>query len=107
MVPELSVFGERMLGRDDMNLTIVCMSEHSRIPLINNHGPHLSTIIISDNAIAGASTGVTDRGGLITDADAFKPVQSWKACVGELVGLTGGANPFGAAPQHRSIIKYT
>jgi uncharacterized protein (DUF1501 family) len=104
MTAGLSKFGERMLGRDDMNLTIVCMSEHSRIPLINNHGPHLSTIIISDNAKQGTSTGITDRGGLIPDADANKPVQSWKAAVGELVGLTGSANPFGPAMQHHKII---
>jgi hypothetical protein len=106
MTAGLSKFGERMLGRDDMNMTIVCMSEHSRIPLISNHGPHLSTIVISDNVYPGLSTGVTDRGGLIPDADALKPVQSWKAAVGEMVGLFGAANPFGAAPQHQKILKF-
>lgn len=105
MVPALSTFCDRMLGRDDMNVSIVFVSEHSRIPLINNHGPHISTIVISDNVIGGRSTGITDNGGLIPDADK-KPVQAWKAAVGELVGLKGSENPFGTAAQHRCIMKY-
>ena len=107
MEPGLATFCDRMLGRDDMNVTIVFVSEHSRIPLINNHGPHLSTIVISDNVIAGASTGVTDRGGLIPDAETDKPIKAWKAAIGEIVGLKGADNPWGSAAQHRSIMKYT
>lgn len=105
MEPGLMTFCDRMLGRNDMNMTIVFVSEHSRIPLINNHGPHLSTIVISDNVVSGASTGVTDRGGLIPDADDDKPIKAWKAAIGEIVGLTNNNNPWGAAPQHRKIIK--
>jgi hypothetical protein len=106
MVPGLNRFCDRMMGRDDMNLSIVFVSEHSRIPLISNHGPHLSTIVISDNVIAGASTGVTDRGGLIPDADTSKPIKAWQAAIGEMVGLTGAANPWGTAPQHRKLWKH-
>ncbi|MEL6187353.1 MAG: hypothetical protein AAFU79_22245, partial [Myxococcota bacterium] len=106
MVPGLSHFCRRMLGRTDMSVSIVFVSEHSRIPLINNHGPHLSTIVISDNVVGGRSTGVTDSGGLVIDADQ-KSVQSWKAALGELVGLTGTENPFGAAPMHRRIMRHT
>lgn len=106
MVPALNAFCDRMLGRDDMNMSIVFVSEHSRIPLISNHGPHLSTIVISDNIINGASTGITDRGGLIPDADADKPIKAWKAAIGEMVGLTGGSNPWGAAAQHRKLWKH-
>lgn len=102
----LATFCDRMLGRDDMNVTIVFVSEHSRIPLINNHGPHLSTIVISDNVISGASTGITDRGGLIPDADSDKPIKAWKAAIGELVGLKGADNPWGSALQHRKVMKY-
>lgn len=101
----LMKFCERMLGRDDMNLSIVFVSEHSRIPLINNHGPHLSTIVISDNVNGGASTGITDRGGLIPDAEEKYPIQAWKAALGELVGLHGSRNLWGEAPQHRGVIK--
>ena len=101
----LMKFCERMLGRDDMNLSIVFVAEHSRIPLINNHGPHLSTIVISDNVNGGASTGITDRGGLIPDAEEKYPIQAWKAALGELVGLHGSRNLWGEAPQHRSVIK--
>lgn len=106
MVPALNTFCDRMLGRDDMNMSIVFVSEHSRIPLISNHGPHLSTIVFSDNIIAGASTGITDRGGLIPDADTDKPIKAWKAAIGEMVGLTGGDNPWGAAAQHRKLWKH-
>lgn len=106
MVPALNTFCDRMLGRDDMNMSIVFVSEHSRIPLISNHGPHLSTIVFSDNIIAGASTGVTDRGGLIPDADTDKPIKAWKAAIGEMVGLYGGDNPWGAAAQHRKLWKH-
>lgn len=106
MVPALNAFGDRMFGRDDMNLSIVFVSEHSRIPLISNHGPHLSTLVISDNVVKGASTGMTDRGGLIADADTSKPVKAWKAAIGEMVGLYGADNPWGNATQHRSLWKY-
>lgn len=106
MVPGLSLFCERMLGRPDLNVSIVFVSEHSRIPLINNHGPHLSTIVISDNVIGGKSTGMTDNGGLVIDADQ-KRVIHWKAAVGELVGLFGSDNPFGVAPMHRRIMRHT
>lgn len=106
MVPALNAFGDRMFGRDDMNLSIVFVSEHSRIPLISNHGPHLSTLVISDNVVKGASTGITDRGGLIADADTSKPVKAWKAAIGEMVGLYGADNPWGNATQHRSLWKY-
>lgn len=105
MMPALSTFCDRMLGRDDMNVSIVFVSEHSRIPLINNHGPHISTITISDNVVGGRSTGITDNEGLIPDADR-KPVQAWKAAIGELVGLRNSDNPFGSAAQHRCIMKY-
>lgn len=106
MIPGLSHFCRRMLGRPDMNVSIVFVSEHSRIPLINNHGPHLSTIVISDNVIGGRSTGVTDNGGLIPDADQKKVIH-WKAGIGELVGLTGSDNPFGAAPMHRRVMRHS
>ena len=106
MVPALNVFGDRMLGRDDMNVSIVFVSEHSRIPLISNHGPHLSTLVISDNAVKGASTGITDRGGLIVDADSDKPITAWKAAIGEMLGLYNADNPWGTAPQHRSLWRY-
>lgn len=106
MVPALNAFCDRMLGRDDMNMSIVFVSEHSRIPLISNHGPHLSTIVFSDNIVTGASTGITDRGGLIPDADTDKPIKAWKAAIGEMVGLTGGDNPWGAAAQHRRLWKH-
>ena len=105
MKPGLAILCDRMLGRNDINVSIVFVPECSRIPLINNHGPHLSTIVISDNVISGASTGVTDRGGLIPDAD--KPIKAWKAAIGEIVGLKGAANPWGSASQHRSIMKYS
>lgn len=107
MVPGLNAFCDRMMGRDDMNMSIVFVSEHSRIPLISNHGPHLSTLIVSDNVVAGASTGVTDRGGLIADADTDKPIDAWKAAIGEMVGLYGADNPWGVATQHRSLWKYS
>lgn len=105
----LATFCDRMLGRDDMNLTIVFVSEHSRIPLINNHGPHLSTIVISDNVVGGKSTGITDRGGLIPNADTTDglSVKSWKAGIGELVGLSGSRNPWGEAPLHRRIMRHS
>lgn len=106
MVPGLNAFCDRMMGRDDMNVSVVFVSEHSRIPLISNHGPHLSTIVISDNIVAGASTGITDRGGLIADADSDKPIKAWKAAIGEMVGLYGADNPWGVAPQHRGLWRY-
>ena len=93
-----------MLARDDMNVTVVLMAEHSRIPLINNHGPHLSTILFSDNVIAGKSTGITDNGGLVLNAS-DKPKEKWKAALGELVGLKGASNPYGEANIHRRIMK--
>ena len=104
MVNPLSLFCDRMLARDDMNVTVVLMAEHSRIPLINNHGPHLSTIVFSDNVIAGKSTGITDNGGLVLNANE-KPIIQWKAALGELVGLKGTANPYGEAKAHRRVIK--
>lgn len=107
MVLALNTFCDRMLGRNDMNMSIVFVSEHSRIPLISNHGPHLSTIVISDNIIAGRSTGITDRGGLIPDADTDKPIKAWKAAIGEMVGLYGGDNPWGSAAVHRNLWKHT
>ena len=105
MMRGLGLFCDRMLGREDMNVSIVFVSEHSRIPLINNHGPHLSTIVISDNVIGGKSTGVTDNGGLVLDAEQKKVIH-WKAAVGELVGLVGSNNPFGVAPMHRRIMRH-
>ena len=106
MVPGLNTFCDRMMGRTDMNMSIVFVSEHSRIPLISNHGPHLSTIVISDNIIAGASTGITDRGGLIVDAETDKPIDAWKAAIGEMVGLYDADNPWGTGQIHRSLWKY-
>ncbi len=103
----LMKFCDRMLGRDDMNVNIVFVSEHSRIPLINNHGPHISTIVIGDNVMGGMSTGITDRGGLIPDADTDKPIKAWKAAIGEMVGLRGAANPWGSAAQHRRLWRHT
>ncbi len=107
MVPALNKFCDRMLGRDDLNVSVVFVAEHSRIPLISNHGPHLSTIVFSDNIKAGASTGITDNGGLITDADSDKPIKAWKAAIGEMVGLYNGDNPWGTAPQHRALWKHS
>ena len=104
MTPGLTTFCNRMLGTTKYNVTIAFVSEHSRIPLISNHGPHLSTIIISDNAIGGKSTGITDNEGLVYDADK-KPEKVWKAALGELCGLTGSANPFGSAAIHRKVIR--
>ena len=105
MIGPLSVFFNRMLDRDDMNLTVVFVSEHSRIPLINNHGPHLSTIVFGDNVNGGVSTGETDNGGLVLGVE-DKPVIAWKAAIGEMVGLSGATNPFGAAEVHRPVMKY-
>ena len=62
--------------------------------------------MISDNVVTGASTGVTDREGLISDADTDKPVSAWKAAIGEMVGLYNADNPWGTALPHRKLWKY-
>ncbi len=102
MMPGLNTFCSRMLGTAGFNVTIAFISEHSRIPLISNHGPHLSTIVISDRAIGGKSTGITDKDGLVINPT--KP-KAMKAALGELCGLSGSANPFGSAGVHNRIIR--
>ena len=101
MMAGLQAFTSRMLGTPEYNVTIVFVSEHSRIPEISNHGPHLSSIVISDSAVGGASTGVTNNRGIIENAP---PPKAFKSCIADLCGLKGADNPFGPNP-HAKIVK--
>ncbi len=98
IVPALATFCRRMLGTPDMNVTIVFLSEHSRITEKSNHGPHTAVPIFSDSLFAGRSTGICNSGGFLANP---QPEQTVRALVAELAKVS--VNPFGANTHSRLI----
>ena len=99
IVDSLETFCRRMLGSSTMNVTVVLLSEHSRITEKSNHGPHTAVPIFSDRIVGGQSTGVTNSGGFILNR---QPEQALRALVADLAMV--GVNPFGTH-GHSSLMR--
>ncbi len=98
IIPALTTFCRRMLGTADMNVTIVLISEHSRITEKSNHGPHTAVPVFSDSIMAGRSTGICNSAGFLANP---QPEQTVRALVADLAKVP--VNPFGANTHTRLI----
>jgi len=98
IVPALTTFCRRMLGTVDMNVTIILISEHSRITEKSNHGPHTAVPIFSDSLMAGRSTGICNSAGFLANP---QPEQTVRALVADLARIS--VNPFGVNTHARLL----